>query len=100
VAAWARLLRAVAVARPDVPEHREAEKTSVHDSPKQFPARLAEPGGGRVDGNHHHPVMTPHLARDEPAAMSTFDLLIVNVALKAIGHAVGHEGVFALSWEG
>jgi hypothetical protein len=32
--------------------------------------------------------------------MSTLDLFMVDVALRAIGHAVGHRGAFTPSWEG
>jgi hypothetical protein len=32
--------------------------------------------------------------------MSTLELFVVDIALRAIGHAVGRKGAFTPSWEG
>jgi hypothetical protein len=32
--------------------------------------------------------------------MSTLELFVVDIALRAIGHAVGHKGALTPSWEG
>jgi len=76
---------------------RQATKDERPRRPNQFLAPWLRAGWRE---NHHHPVRTPHLALDEPRAMSNLDLFIVDVALRAIGHADCHEGALTLSWEG